>query len=514
MVINIKNKFIRNLFILMGMILGIACSYFVDVRLFFDDAYIHARIADNLIKYGQPVFNIGSDFFKIDSSTGYLLLISSLSAFIDTLNAIVYVERISIILSISGLFYLTSLFPSNLIKNTIIIICIIPFFLLSAYGGMETSLSCMFMIIAVIFYQRNKDNYFILTISIACWFRFELTLLLSLILFYYVFFQKKIRMIIYAFPVIILFLIELILFGSIIPFAAKAKSIAYNFPLNLSLKNALSFNSGSIKVGVLLLLSYLFISIKIILRKFKIEIFDIFYIFSFGILLAWFIGKSLIFPWYFCLFFTSLALAFMLNNNKTNARLLINSDIVSIPTNYFFIVTILLIFIVAFSFGIKAMRAEFGFFTTSKQNATNIRVHKYLQTGKALYSYCPECMLVTSEIGGLGYSFKGKVFDALGLADNNAINFHPLKVPEERSDYSVGAIPSEYIRFKNPDYVVAMSLFFESYKKSNIGLQYIQYSCPVYTVKKRTVFGNNLIILSKNKIPESLLSKMGCYLVN
>ena len=63
----------------------------------FDDAYIHARIVSNWIECGFPSFLIDQDF-KTSSSTGYISVIYFLSQFLNILDAIVFIQTLSIFL--------------------------------------------------------------------------------------------------------------------------------------------------------------------------------------------------------------------------------------------------------------------------------------------------------------------------------------------------------------------------------------------------------------------------------
>jgi len=56
--------------------------------------------------------------------------------------------------------------------------------------------------------------------------------------------------------------------------------------------------------------------------------------------------------------------------------------------------------------------------------ALSARVKTYLKVGEVLNTAYPDASLFSSEIGGLGYAFKGKILDAAGLASVDALLFH------------------------------------------------------------------------------------------
>jgi hypothetical protein len=87
------------------------------------------------------------------------------------------------------------------------------------------------------------------------------------------------------------------------------------------------------------------------------------------------------------------------------------------------------------------------------------RVHTYLRVGNAIWKVCPNGTLMTSELGGLGESFHGYIYDGFGLTNPDALKYQPLKVPEERSAGTIGGIPSRYVMDKRPDIIVSYDIY-------------------------------------------------------
>lgn len=504
-------------FLITGCLLGLILIYPLSINYFYDDAYIHARLVENFLDYGQPVFNVNAPIFKVGSSTGYIFLISSFSIFFDPLSAIYYIESSCIIITLGSLSFLVAICSSskNLLRNLIIAIAIIPFFLVAAYGGMETPIVCMLLTIAAIAIYYKQYNIVLLLISIAAWFRFEVIVLLTLLIFYSIYIEKlRLKILVYTLPLLILFITELYFFGTIIPHAAKVKSIGYNFPLINSIVNALNFHTGKkgFLVGILLVITLFIRLIQLIKRKFLFNIADIFYAFVGAILLAWMVSKSSIFLWYYCLVCFCYGLAMIIDQNSIyNA----NGVTDGLVMNKIIRFIMLLVIILLGSMGAKIVLDQF---TNLNENLVSsnvnsvIRVQRYLEIGAGLYSFCPNCSLVTSEIGGLGYSFKGAVYDGFGLADPEAMQFHPMKVPEARSAYGIGAIPTAYVAYRNPDLIVSIPIFTESFRKSSLVDQYTVYDC-LLTPSYDLVFGYPVVqIFSKKLIPEVILKRMQCKL--
>jgi hypothetical protein len=113
------------------------------------------------------------------------------------------------------------------------------------------------------------------------------------------------------------------------------------------------------------------------------------------------------------------------------------------------------------------------------------RVHEYERIGSALYEQCPSGVLMTSEIGGLGWGFRGTILDGAGLGSPEAIRYHPMRVPQERSNGSLGEIPSGFIRERRPDLIVSYDSFAETALPAARSLGYIDYVFPMFVRGER-----------------------------
>lgn len=112
--------------------------------------------------------------------------------------------------------------------------------------------------------------------------------------------------------------------------------------------------------------------------------------------------------------------------------------------------------------------------------STGARVKTYLFVAAILNASYPSATMLTSEIGGTGYAFRGKIYDAVGLASADAVAFHPMKVPEQRESSDIGAIPPEYVKFKNPDIIVSHDAFAKALQASEVIKQYNAFRLPIY----------------------------------
>ena len=101
------------------------------------------------------------------------------------------------------------------------------------------------------------------------------------------------------------------------------------------------------------------------------------------------------------------------------------------------------------------------------------RSSHYLATGQQLYKDFPSARLLTSEIGGLGYGFRGYIHDSGGLVS-----------PEVLSNPGIinsgGKIVTDFIDGTIPDLIVSYDIFIED--------EFVKESTQEYTVISYPVF--------------------------
>jgi hypothetical protein len=99
---------------------------------------------------------------------------------------------------------------------------------------------------------------------------------------------------------------------------------------------------------------------------------------------------------------------------------------------------------------------------------SGLRVQQYLHIGSVLHTQYPQATLMTPEIGGLGWTFSGKIIDAVGLVSPDCLQYHPLEVPTQRSLGTYGAIPSKAVVDIQPDLIVSMETFSEALREDMV----------------------------------------------
>lgn len=468
----------------------------------FDDAYIHARLAEHLLEDGAPLFNPGVSF-KTGSSTGYLFILAAISREGSVVASIRALQALVIITTTASLLYLAAVSATFRVLKLIAALSVIPLFLWAAYGGMETTIACLSMTCAAIAWRHQKPALVVFSIAVGTWFRFEVIGLLLLILYYYLYVNRAPKTLaLYAAPLVVLFVVELAMYGHIVPRALHVKSLVYDFPLTRSVKNTVTFRALADRyIGAPLGLCFLLLvgseTFVICRRHLRIDFHEAFVIFAGAMFSAWAIGRSLVFPWYHCLLVFPAGL-FVLTQDKTTTSV---QERMAVP----------LTVIALIGFALLGTRNVVAMFSITGSDTSNYRVSRYLAIGQELYSICPSCTVVSSEVGGLGYSFKGRVYDAFGLGDPEALRFHPMRVPEEREDYAIGAIPPAYVDYRNPDFVVSMPMFSAAFRASARINSFFVYDCPF--PDHIVIFRDAKIqIFAKTALPDLALRSIACEL--
>lgn len=487
---------------ILGLLLGGMLAGRVFSQHLYDDAYIHARLADHTLAWGLPIFNAG-EIFKVGSSSGFVLLIAALGYFVDLILAIRIIEFVAVSLCVGALFHLAANAGAGVSSGTrgLAVVGAIPYLLLAGLGGMETPVACMLLVFSAVAFQRRRYAWALCWISLAVWFRIETLLLWVGALCIAT--RGSQKAFIGGWPLLLLVAFDLHFFGTLMPHAAKVKSVAYGFPWLDAVRNALSFGqpygAWSALLGLLLLLVW---GCSLVLALRSRDVFEPSFAFltlSVGILLAWLVGRTVIFQWYYCLLVLPFCAAVLLEEGFPALSPICAS---------FFKGANLLVLALFFLFGYKSLGPVFG---KKDSPGMNFRVSRYMDIGRALYTQCPSCVLVTSEIGALGYSFKGRVYDAFGLGDPEAVRFHPMKVPQERQGFHIGAIPPAYVRLRSPDFVVSMPVFSMALRASGELRHYVAYDCPLYPDSSVAIFGDRQIeVYSKKVLPPMALREMGC----
>jgi hypothetical protein len=61
------------------------------------------------------------------------------------------------------------------------------------------------------------------------------------------------------------------------------------------------------------------------------------------------------------------------------------------------------------------------------------------------------------EIGALGFSFRGRIIDSIGLISPQALEYHPLQIPRQRPAGFLGSVPRDLVVNERPELIVGLS---------------------------------------------------------
>lgn len=460
----------------------------------YDDAYIHVRIADHLAFQGVPYFNL-NEAVNADSSPGWVIVLAFLFRFtsvdprvIALLNAFITAAGTILFAKLSR--DLTST-GSNPLYYFIPGLLYLSFTIQPSIGLMEIPAAMLLMTIALYKILRSSP-YAFLVLGLLISFRPEFVALLVLVFFYAVLAKRlpiKKALACGLIGVIPVLTYQLYFFHSLVSnsMVAKARvysldsistllSIAASLMPNISLP-FLSWSFSEINTLIYIVLCFL-LSIVCLIAGARKNLADtrghliiLMMAFSVSVMAAYIAERVLLFPWYIPIYAVPTAAAvywIVLGGGNRLLRsalaFLILPIFLSLMASLFQVVLSGTIFPVSFY-------PDFS---------TGARVRKYVQVGEELYARCPDKTLASSEIGGLGYGFKGSILDAAGLVSPQALAFHPMKVPEERSLGAIGAVPVGFIDLVNPQVIVGYDIFLESFLKSQSVQSYVRIKDAIY----------------------------------
>jgi len=461
----------------------------------FDDAYIHFRIADNFSKYGLPFYNINDPVMGTSSPiwTWTLSFLSflglNLSPAVLALNGIFVVA--GALAWTHCLRQLSSVQPAPWIQS-IFFFAYIGVLTSSGLGLMETPLALLLLGLSVIAIIRNKKIGWIL-LALAAFVRLELLVIATLIIFVLALSQDR-RCLLIGIPAFLMSLILLALatwvsFNAIIPQTVTAKQIVYEMsrsqvlshisskilPLNQNLPNVFT------SLAIFFLAGWSFGRARIselLSDKKKLLVLGIG---AGGAVIAFAYVLKAVFAheWYLPLIIVPvifLAAAWPETGAAKNVLFLI---VVAAPLNALALYTV------------GAIHAEY---LPGKE--VGARVQRYLEVGSMLYQHFPDARLMTSEIGGLGASFKGEILDGVGLVTSAALAYHPMKVGTQRSGGGIGAIPAGFVEQELPELIVSYPVFVEEFEKSETRQKYQRIQVPAFSyptedrIKSNAIWGN------------------------
>ncbi len=478
------------------MITGFLAGFLIVIhaRLYqyaFDDAFIHFRVARNLFENGNPYYN-ANEIVKVSTSSGWTVILAILFAIarlfkIDN-NFPLLVSITNALVSLCGMFIYAKVVEILLKKQLSLsekLLFQIPYLALllpSSIGLMETPLALLIAGLGIYLLLLSKPSGFAL-LGVAAYIRLELLILLTLTsLFIVLHKQFRLQHIIgyVALGIIPLLIYDLYFFHTVTPHSIVAKSIVYSIAWSQSAAYVLFYSLPAIPLHDSLvflsigttMLSILLITTVMVFRQQKgLKSFWplLFCLWSLLVIGGYILGHAFIFDWYTPLYMTPILAACFLCFLSTEY-----------PRNIVVKSLLYVLFLVSAISMARIFYASIfdpGAFSLFESGS---RVKVYLNIGTILNDEYPNARLLTSEIGGLGYSFRGKILDAAGLASPDALDFHPMKIPEQRSSGGFGAIPPGYALTYMPDLIVSFDVYAQALLNDEVTRQYNVILIPAY----------------------------------
>jgi len=411
------------------------------------------------------------------SSTVYLLLLSGVF-YLFGVGPLGAIFLNSLTLTLCAFFFarLAGQFSTrrSLAIEAVSAIIVMAALLQSSVGLMETSIALLLLAIGCSLYKKGDARCFI-PLAIAPFVRLEMAGF-YLLLFVFGLVARKFKLTAILLWSLLagapLALFNLYYFKTLIPNTVIAKKRVYSLDYADSLDQfieILSISSGTLTfcLGATLLL----LVMAILLKQIKIKSIDplilILFVAPISLFIAYLTQKTFIFQWYAPLIVLPLLFSiYLLAISKESWLVRAALGLLTIPT--------------LFSPTLILMAAVTTDYTWHPDYHEGARVRRYLQVGSNLYQKYPNATLMTSEIGALGFGFKGKVVDGAGLVSPEALKFHPLSIPKERSHGTIGGIPAEFIALIKPEIIVSYPTFIKGFLKSEIIREYQVSSLDIF----------------------------------
>lgn len=460
-----------------------------------DDAYIHFRIANHLADYGLPYFNL-NDPVMSSSSPGWSVLLALLFRFIS--RDLYLVSILNALTTAGGAVVFTrflqksSACPLHPIHFVTIPLLYISLLITQSIGLMETSFA-LFLLSVGFLLLLNKRPFALFVLGVAAFTRFELTVFVFIALVYLVIaFRSRLLAGLGWLAVGVLPFVAYSLYfgGSLIPNSMSAKQVLYSFSSWFVVQSIVvtllpNFRLGFWQFHTDLLTKVLHLATLTIVLAATIwhtlagqKSADTRKFLCYGLVLggaaimAAYVWRTVfLFDWYVPLYTVPVVMG------------LYGVIVTSQKSGFYWVWLILLLLWFASIPGdlnrviLAAAIDNSAYYPTFLEGA---RVRKYLALGQRLYEQYPDAVVLTSEIGGLGYSFQGRIADGAGLVTPRALRFHPMKIPEERSSGLFGAIPVGFVQEVNPEIIISYEIFSEAFVKSKLVERYEEIQEPAF----------------------------------
>ncbi len=432
-----------------------------------DDAYIHLRIAEHLATHGQPYFNLGDPVMG-SSSPAWTVVLAFLHRLPGTWPVKLGVFESILVLGTvyQGLRVVNEQTRIPRGVSALIGLGLVSILYRSALGWMETPLA-VFLWLSALRCLLRRQAIWGLFLGLAVAVRPELVVVGTMMALYALSRQKF-----QALPAwgLILtgglpfVLYDLLFFGTVIPAPVYAKRVVYDLTMSESAMTASPIHRGHWALAWLACVTVSGAATLVLSRRRNGDALgEVITGGGTGLFLLYVVKQALVFRWYHPLFVVPWAMGVLLTARKGRVEFAV----------FAFALTALP-YVREFTEDLSAM--AHGDAGGGHGFAANARVRKYLDVGERLRVENEDGVLLTSEIGGLGFAFGGTVMDAVGLVSPDAVSHHPMVVGVERASGGLGAIPTSYVEEVLPDFVVTLDVFGHHFLASSVA---DSYSCEL-----------------------------------
>lgn len=464
-----------------------------------EDSYIHFRVAQNLATTGHPYFNVGSAV-KTSSSTPWTVLLASLFALWP--SGVSLIAAVSACISLAGAAAWVALLNIAAARRLAPwqsgVACVVYLAIVepASVAAMETGLGLLLASVGLGYYTKRDAKAF-LWLALAAMVRVELSLL-SVACGALSFFTRAMpwkRCLLWAISGLAPFCIfDYFQYGSLVPQAFVAKRILHELPLvtafSLLLPEAVSseffFRSAaySAYATVCVIVATLPLArlawSRRVLEQPATQLLLVSSATGLGIALTYVASHGLVFPWYRPLYFSLLFLSG-----------LVGAAVSARPLAYLALLTCAAPFL--YELGASATAAV-GYPQAARHFLEGARAKRTVAIAADLYQKYPRAVMMTSEIGAVGFGFRGRVEDGAGLATPRALSYYPLEVPSERYNAADAPVPRRFLKDLRPGLVIAVDRHLDAVLSDPIRADYVHLRRRLYDAEDDARRGSELLL--------------------
>jgi len=451
-----------------------------------EDSYIHFRVAENLVETGNPYFNTG-EAVKTSSSTPWTWLLALLFWFSPRNLSLLAV--FSALVSAAGaaawLVLLRSTASRKLLwwEALIALVAYLSVVQSASIATMETGLALAFATAGLAaFVQRKPWAFCLLGLAAATRLEFGALLVSSAVVTLATRAMPYRACLLWALAGSMpSALFDLIQYHTLVPQAALAKPIIHrlswvgSFSLLLPEAILAEFYYHALVYAAYATLYVLVATLPLLrltwsrdtVRDPAVQVMAIAAITGLAIAVTYAAARSIIFPWYRPLYFGLLFLPALIGAIRSRKL-----------EPYLWLAAALLPLL--YDLG-GSVIAACGRPEAARHFLEGARARQTSEVAAELYREYPHATLMTSEIGAVGFGFRGRIQDGAGLASPEALRYYPLPVPAERYDTADAPVPLRYLKDRRPGLVMAVDRHLDAVLSDPVRAEYVHVRRGLYS---------------------------------